>query len=90
MNEKGQNLPFLGRITTRYRYQTGVAPVPLDRTKMVPVPRQSGTGTTHQNRVGTGTDPSCTGTIASYSPDFLYSYIFKLKFAHRGYRNPNK
>ena len=43
---------------------------------------QSGTGTTHQNSFGTG-------TTASYNPDFWYSYIVKLKFTHRGYRNPN-
>ena len=50
---------------------SGVVPVPLDKTKMVPVPRQSGTGTTHQNMVGTSTDPSGTGTIASFNPIFL-------------------
>ena len=49
--------------------QTEVVSVPLDRTKMVPVPRQSGTGTTHQNQVGTSTDPSGTSTNASSSPD---------------------
>ena len=51
---------------------------------------RGGTGTTHQNRVSTGTNPSGTGTTTSCSLDFLYSYIVKLKFAHRGYRNPNK
>ena len=44
--------------------------VPPYRGQMVPVPRQSGTGTTHQNTFGTGTDPSGTGTIDSYSLDF--------------------
>ena len=39
-------------------------------TKMIPVPRQSGTGTTHQNRIGTITDPSGTGTTASCNLDF--------------------
>ena len=87
---KGQNLPFLGRVATWHRYQTRVVPVPLDKTKMVPVPRQSGTGTTHQNRVGTGTNPSGINTTASSSPEFLYLCIVKLKFSHRGYRNPNK
>ena len=59
--------------------------------------RQNGTGTTHQNRVGIGTDPSGTSTdpsgtstTSSYSPDFLYSYIVKLKFVHQGYKNPIK
>ena len=77
--KKKQNLSFLGRIVTRYRYQTGV----------VPVPNRGGTGTTweepkwyryhdkvvsvpttHQNRIGTDTDPSGAGTTASCSPDF--------------------
>ena len=73
-----------------YRYH-------LCRTKMVLVPRQSGTRTTHHNSFGTGTDlsgigtdPSGTGTTASCSHDFWYSYIVKLQFIHRGYRNPNK
>ena len=70
--------------------QIGVVPVPLNKTKVVPVPRQSGTGTNLQNRVGTSTDQSGIGTTASYNPDFWYSYIVKLKFTHRGYRNPNK
>ena len=90
MSERGQTLPFLGRIVTRYRYQTGVVSVPRCRGRMVPVPRQCGTGTNLQNRVGIGTDPNGTGTTTSDSPDFLYLCIVKLKFAHRWYRNPNK
>ena len=73
-----------------YRYHDKVILVPLTRTKVVPVPRQSGTGTNLQNKVDTSIDPNGTGTTASYNPDFWYSYIIKLKFAHRGYRNPNK
>ena len=45
-------------------------PVPIYITKMVPVPRQSGTGTHLQKGVGTGTNQSGTGTDASNSPDF--------------------
>ena len=74
MNEKGQNLSFLGRIETRYRTKQGWYWYHLTepkwyryQDKVVSVPRKSGTGTTHQNRVGIGTDPSCTNTIASYS-----------------------
>ena len=63
--------------------QTGVVPVPLNKTKVVPILRQSGTGTNMKNRVGIG-------TTASYSPNFWYSYIVKLKFARRGYMTPNK
>ena len=47
-----------------------MVPVPLTRTKVVLVPRQSGTGTNFQNMIGTGTNLSGTGTIASGSPDF--------------------
>ena len=65
-------MPFLGRIATRYRYQTEV----------VSVPRQSGTGTNLQNRVGAGTDLNGTSTTASCNPYFWHSYIVKLKFAH--------
>ena len=49
--------------------------------KVVPVPSQSGTSTTHQNRVGTGS--SGTGTTAPCSPDFLYFDIFKPNFLHQ-------
>ena len=63
---------------------------------LVLVPNRGGTGTTLQrqkgtdtNQSGTGTDPSGTGITASCNPDFWYSYIVKLKFTHRGYRNPN-
>ena len=90
MNEKWQNLPFLGSPAKWYRYQgkvvpipltrTKVASVPLTRTKVVPVPRQSDTGTNFQNMIGTATNPSGTGTNASCNPDFWYSYIVKLKF----------
>ena len=83
LESRWQNLPFLGRIASWYRYQTGVVPVPL-------MQNQNGTDTTHQNMIGTGTNPSGTGTTTPYNPDFWYSYIVKLKFEHRGYRNPNK
>ena len=43
--------------------------MPIDITKVVPIPRQSGTITIHQKGVGTGTDLSGTGTNASHSPD---------------------
>ena len=36
---------------------------------LVPIPNRGGTGTTHQNWVSTGTDPSGTGTNASNSLD---------------------
>ena len=38
--------------------------------KVVSVLRQSGTGTNFQNMIGTGTNPSGTGTTASDNPDF--------------------
>ena len=59
-----------------YRYH-------LCRGKMVPVPTLVGTSTTHQNKVGTGTDPSGTDTTAPCSPDFLYFYNSKPKFIHQ-------
>ena len=56
---------------------TKVVPVPLTRTKVVPIQRQSGTSTNFLNMIGigtnpsgTGTNPSGTGTIASCCPDF--------------------
>ena len=58
--------------------------------RLVPVPNRGGAGTTHQNMIGIGTNLSGIGTTTPYSPDFWYSYIVKLKFEHRGYRNPNK
>ena len=45
--------------------RTRVVPIPPYRGQMIPVPRQSGTGTTHQSRFGTSTDPSGIGTTAS-------------------------
>ena len=62
MSERRRNFPFLGKVATWYQYQTGVVPVPLGQ-------RQSGTGTTHQNRVGIGTDSSGTSTNASSNLD---------------------
>ena len=78
-----QNLPFLGNSAKWYRYHNRVVSVP-------PMQRPIGTGTTHQNMIGTGTNPSGTGTTASCNPNFWYSYIVKLKFAYQAYRNPNK
>ena len=70
VSEKGLILPFLGRITAWYRYQTGVVPVPLMQRKNGTGSIQSGTGTTLQNRFGTGTQHGGTGTTSSYNPDF--------------------
>ena len=67
-----------------------VVPVPLMHRQNGTSINQSGTGTTHQNMVGTSTDPSGTGAIASCNLDFWYSYIVELKFEHRGYKNPIK
>ena len=87
---KWQNLPFLSNPTKWYWYlNRGGTSTHMQRQDGTGT-NQSGTGTTHQNRVGTDTDPSGTGTTTSCSPDFWYSSIVKLKFAHRGYRNPNK
>ena len=47
-----------------------VVPVSLTITKVVPIPRQSGTGTNFQNMIGIDTNPSGTGTTAFGSPDF--------------------
>ena len=70
LGSKWQNLPFLGNPAKWYRYQNRVVPVPPYRGHMVPIPRKSGTGTTHQNMIGTGTNPSGIGTTDSYSLDF--------------------
>ena len=50
--------------------KTWVVTVPPYRGQMVQVPRLSGTGTTHQNRFGTSTNPSGTSTTYSCSLDF--------------------
>ena len=63
--------------------QTGVVPIPIDRTKVVPVPRQSGTDTHLQNRVGIGTDQSGIGTDASSSSDFCTLMLLSPKFVHQ-------
>ena len=70
VNEKELILPFLGRITPWYWYQTGVVPVPLMQRKNGTGTIQSGTSTTLQNRFGTGTKHSGTGTIGSCNPSF--------------------
>ena len=57
---------------------------------MVPVPVVSGTGTHLQNRVGTGTYQSGTGTDASNSLDFCTLALLSLIFVHRLFRDPNK
>ena len=90
-------MPILGRIATRYRYHlcrgqmvpvpSKVVLVPLTKTKVVPVPRQSGTGTNFQNMIGTSTNPSGTGTTASDSPDFCIRALLSSKCTvprHRG------
>ena len=38
--QKGQKAAFLGKTTRWYRYQNWVVPVRLNRTHLVPVPRQ--------------------------------------------------
>ena len=38
--QKGQELAFMGKTTRWYRYQNRVVPVPLNKTHLVPVPRQ--------------------------------------------------
>ena len=38
--QKGQDTAILGKTTRWYRYQNRVVPVPLNRTHLVPVPRQ--------------------------------------------------
>ena len=38
--KRGQKAAFLGKTTRWYRYQNRVVPVPLNRTYLVPVPRQ--------------------------------------------------
>ena len=59
--EKGHEICHFWAIS---QFGTGtqirVVSVPIDRTKVVPVPRQSGTGTHLQNRVGINTDQSGT------------------------------
>ena len=62
-------MPFLGSFLNWYRYQNKVVPVPLMQRPNGTGIIQSGTGTTHQNQVGTG-------TTAPYSSDVLYFDIF--------------
>ena len=38
--QKGQKSTFMGKTARWYRYQNRVVPVPLNRTHLVPVPRQ--------------------------------------------------
>ena len=38
--KRGQKASFLGKTTRWYPYQNRVVPVPLNRTHLVPVPRQ--------------------------------------------------
>ena len=38
--QRGQKPAILGKTTRWYRYQNRVVPVPLNRTHLVPVPRQ--------------------------------------------------
>ena len=38
--KRGQKSAFLGKTARWYRYQNRVVPVPLNRTHLVPVPRQ--------------------------------------------------
>ena len=62
--------------------QIGVVPVPIGRTKVVPVPRQSGPGTHLPFKVGTSTDQSGTGIDASGSPDYRTLALLSPKFVH--------
>ena len=75
-------MPFLGSFRDWYRYQTGVVSIPPMQKQNGTGTNQSGTSTTHQNRVGTGIGLSGTGTIAPCSLDFLYFYIIKPKYAY--------
>ena len=69
--EKGHEICHLWEIPqVGTGTQIGVVLVPLNRTKVVPVPSQSGIGTNIQNRGGTCIDQSGTGINASCSPDF--------------------
>ena len=72
-----------------YRYRKWVL-VPMDRDQVVPVPIVSGTGTHLQNRVGTSTNQSDTGTDASCNLDFCTLALLSLIFVHRLFRDPNK
>ena len=38
--KRGQKSAFMGKTARRYRYQNRAVPVPLNRTHLVPVPRQ--------------------------------------------------
>ena len=78
MSERWQNLPFLGKTATRYRYRTGVVPVPNrggtgthGQRQSGTSTNQSGTGTHSKKRVGTGTDQNGTSTDTSGSSDFV-------------------
>ena len=78
---------ILGRIASWYRYQTGVVPVPLMQNKNgIGTMKKCGTGTTHQDMIGTGTNPSGIGTTTPYNPDFLYSYIVNSNSKTEGVR----
>ena len=57
---------------------------------MVSVLMVSVTGTHLQNRVGTGTDQSGTGTDASSSLDFCTLALLSPIFVHQLFRDPNK
>ena len=52
--------------------------IPGQNRSLVPVPNRGGTGTTLQNRFGTGTKQSGTGTTSSCNPSFWYLCIVKL------------
>ena len=68
--KKGKICHFWAVPQSATSTRTGVVPVPPYSDQIVPVPKKSGTGTTHQNGFGTGTYASGTGTTASYCPDF--------------------
>ena len=62
-----------------YRYH-------LCKTKMVPIPRQSGTDTTHQNSFRTAIDPNGTGTTDSCSFDFCILTLLSSNSHTKGIR----
>ena len=78
----GKICHFRAKVEYCYRYRKWV-PVPMDRNKVVPVPKVSGIGTHSQKSIGTTTDQSGTGTDAFDSPDFCTLALLSPRFVHR-------
>ena len=79
--QKGQKSAFLGKTARWYQYLHRVVLVPLNRTHLVPVPRQVVPVPTY--RMCLVPVHSGTGITASNSPDFCNFRIIMLKFIHR-------